>query len=125
MPKTIEFRHRAHEVSRVGIGRGHRDEIPPGGDKILFTVYGVGFAAVFWLLAAMYARAYTKRDELDLNVVERIDTLESMYDNLFVGSFGILSLVIAQFAPHFAGPIYFLICIPKTLVPWIMGVKRR
>ena len=76
-------------------------------------------------LAAMYARAYTKRDELDLNGVERIDTLESMYDNLFVGSFGILSLVIAQFAPRFAGPVYFLICIPKTLVPWIMAVKRR
>ena len=112
-------------MSLLMIGRGHHDEIPPGGDKILFTVYGVGFAAVFWLLAAMYGRAYSKRDELDLNGVERIDTLESIYDNLFVGAFGILSLILAQFAPRFAGPIYFLICIPKTLVPWIMGVKRR
>jgi hypothetical protein len=23
------------------------------------------------------------------------------------------------------GLVYFLICIPKTIVPWTMGVKRR
>jgi uncharacterized membrane protein len=104
---------------------GRREDIPPGGDKILFTVYGIGFAAVFWLFAAMYVRAYSKRDDLDLNAVERIDTRESIYDNLCMGSFGIISLVIAQFAPRWAGPIYFLIAIPKTIVPWVMGVKRR
>lgn len=42
-----------------------------------------------------------------------------------MGRFGIISLVIARFSSRWAGPIYFLICIPKTLVPWIMGVKRR
>jgi len=104
---------------------GRREDIPPGGDTMLFTVYGMGFAAVFWLFAAMYARAYRKRDELDLNEVERIDTRESIWDNLFMGSFGIISLLIAQFAPRWAGPVYFLICIPKTLVPWIFGRKRR
>jgi len=26
---------------------------------------------------------------------------------------------------HLAGPVYFLIAIPKTIVPWTMGVKRR
>jgi len=26
---------------------------------------------------------------------------------------------------RFAGPVYFLIAIPKTIVPWTMGVKRR
>ena len=56
---------------------------------------------------------------------EEIDTLERVYDNFFMGLFGVLSIVIAHSRwAHSAGLIYFLICIPKTLVPWIMGVKR-
>src|SRR5207244_11106246 len=74
---------------------------------------------------AMYLRAYAKREDLGLNEVEVIDTRESIYDNVFVGAFGIISLVLAHFAPQFAGVVYFLIAIPKTIVPWVMGVKRR
>src|SRR5215210_7681038 len=33
-------------------GGGERASIPPGGYRVLFTVYGLGFTAVFWLLAA-------------------------------------------------------------------------
>ncbi len=112
-------------MSLLMVGRGHQEEIPPSGGVLLFTVYGIGFAAVFWLLAAMYMRAYSKREELGLNEIEVIDTRESIYDNVFVGLFGIISLTLAQFAPRFAGVVYFLIAIPKTLVPWVMGVKRR
>jgi uncharacterized membrane protein len=102
-----------------------REQLPLSGAVLLFTVYGIGFTAVFWVFAAMYWRAYTKRDELGLNELERIDTRQSIYDNLFMGLFGILSLTIAQFAPQWAGPVYFLIAIPKTIVPWIFGRKRR
>ena len=104
---------------------GGHDEIPRSGAVLLFTVYGVGFAAVFWLLAAMYLRAYAKREELGLNGVEVIDTRESIYDNAFTGAFGIISLLLAHVAPQFAGVVYFLIAIPKTIVPWAMGMKRR
>ena len=54
-----------------------------------------------------------------------IDTRERVYDNFFMGLFGLISLALAN-TGHIgiAGPIYFLISIPKTLVPWIMGVKR-
>jgi len=105
--------------------RGERLDIPPGGATLMFTVYGVGFAAVFALIAAMYAHAYARREELELNDVERIDTRESVVDNVCMAAFGIVSLILAQFAPQLAGPVYFLICIPKTIVPWVFGVKRR
>ena len=106
--------------------RGVDPHIPPGGLRLLFTVYGIGFAAVFFVLAAMYARAWKLRDELALNEVERIDTKESILDNLFMGGFGLLSLLLANIGlVYIAGPIYFLIAIPKTLVPWLMGAKRR
>lgn len=106
--------------------RGHNPGIPPGGDRLLFTVYGFGFLAVFSILAAMYAHAYRHRDELGLNEVERIDTRESIYDNLCMAGFGLLSMILVNVGlVPLAGPIYFFIAIPKTLVPWVMGRKRR
>jgi uncharacterized membrane protein len=48
----------------------------------LFAVYGLGFAAMFAVYAALYHHAYTKREELALNAVEVHDTRESV--RLFV-----------------------------------------
>jgi len=105
---------------------GEHVQLPPGGQTFLFTIYGIGLTSVFWILAAMYRRAWQLRGELGLNEVEVIDTRESVYDNFFMGVFGIISIAIAhsRFAA-LSGVIYFLIAIPKTAVPWIMGTKRR
>jgi len=101
-------------------------QIAPGNAQVLFTLYGTGFAAIFWLIAALYGHAWQKRDALQLNDVERIDTLESILDNVCMGAFGFLSLVLANLGyDNFAGLIYYLIAVPKTLIPWVMGTKRR
>jgi uncharacterized membrane protein len=104
---------------------GESQDMPLDHARTLFTIYGLGFAAVFFLLAALYYHAWRQRDVLDLNAVERIDTKESIIDNLATGSIGVLSAVLAQ-TPliFFAGMIYFFIAIPKTLVPTIMRRKR-
>jgi uncharacterized membrane protein len=105
---------------------GQRVHIPPGGETFLFTIYGIGVTAVFWILAALYHHAWKCRDELQLNEVEQIDTLESVYDNFFMGLFDVISIALAHSPlPGLAGKIYFLIAIPKTIVPWVMGIKRR
>jgi hypothetical protein len=104
---------------------GRRGDIPPDGYIFLFTIYGLGFTLVFWLLAAMYWHAYRRRAKLALNEVERVDTRERIYDNLFMGMFGFLSAALVHSPiPQFAGIIYFLIAVPKTIVPWYFGVKR-
>lgn len=104
---------------------GHPGDVPPGGERFLYLIYGIGVTSVFWLLAAMYGHAWRCRAELQLNPVEEIDTLERVYDDFFMGLFGIISIILA-YSPwlRFAGLIYFLICIPKTIVPWTMGIKR-
>jgi len=105
---------------------GQHVDIPPGGQTFLFTIYGIGVTAVFWILAALYHHAWKRRDDLDLNEVEQIDTLESVYDNFFMGVFGVISIALAHSRfVGLAGMIYFLIAIPKTIVPWVMGTKRR
>lgn len=105
---------------------GHRQSLPPGGYQLLFTIYGAGFATVFGILGFMYLHAYKLRDQLGLNAVEVIDTRESVWDNFSMASFGILSILIA-WSPlaGLAGVIYFLIGIPKTVIPWVMGARRR
>jgi uncharacterized membrane protein len=94
--------------------------------RTLFTIYGLGFAAVFWLLGGMYAHAYRRRRDLSLNAVEEIDTLESVYDNFITGAVGLLSALLA-WTPLIAlsGVTYFLLAVTKTLVGWLMGVKRQ
>jgi uncharacterized membrane protein len=103
---------------------GHDVRMPLEQAQTLFAIYGAGFATVNWLLAAMYWHA-GRQESLELNAVERHDTRESVYDYFFTGCFGILSIFLAYAAIGFAGLIYFLLVIPKTAVPWIMGVKRR
>ena len=56
-----------------------RSAVLPGSDlPLLFAAYGLGFAAVFAVLHAMYRHAYSLRDKLQLDVVERFDTLEQL-----------------------------------------------
>ncbi|HWS72077.1 MAG TPA: TMEM175 family protein [Thermoanaerobaculia bacterium] len=104
---------------------GEAANMPFDHARTLFTIYGLGFAAVFGLLAALYYRAWLLREKLELNAVERIDTLESIIDNVATGSIGLLSALLAQ-TPLIvlAGMIYFVIGVPKTLVPMIMRRKR-
>lgn len=105
---------------------GQPAKLPAGADSFLYTIYGIGVTSVFWLLAAMYGHAWWKRSELQLNAVEEIDTLERVYDDFFMGLFGVISIVLVHTPwSRFAGMVYFLICIPKTIVPWTMGIKRN
>jgi uncharacterized membrane protein len=105
---------------------GQKIYLPAGADAFLYTIYGIGVTSVFWLLAAMYGHAWQKRTELQLNPVEEIDTLERVYDDFFMGLFGVISIILAHTRwSRFAGMVYFLIAIPKTIVPWTMGIKRN
>ena len=101
--------------------------VTPARMPTLFTIYGLGFAAVFLVLTAMYTHAWRRRGALQLNEVERIDTLESIFDNLCTGMFGIISTLLANTSAglRWAGLVYFLLVVPKTLVPSVMGHKRR
>lgn len=79
----------------------------------LFIVYGLGFAGIFTIFVLMYLHAWRKRDELELNALERHDTwtLIAMY-SAYVG-IGLLSTLIGALASgrtlNWAGWTYFLI----------------
>ncbi|MBC7923633.1 MAG: DUF1211 domain-containing protein [Ferruginibacter sp.] len=47
----------------------------------LMTIYGLGFVAVFGLIALLYAHAYRQRDALELNAVEVFETKGKIVGN--------------------------------------------
>ena len=92
--------------------------------RVLFTIYGAGFAGIFVLYTLLYFHAYRVRDELDLNLVEQHDTITHVL--MFAGNtlVGVISLVMAWTVPDgwvgLAGYVYFL----TGIVSWVTGSMR-
>jgi uncharacterized membrane protein len=92
--------------------------------RVLFTIYGLGFAGIFSIYAVLYSHALKKRDELALNAVERHDTQTHVM--LFAGNVGVglTSILLALLLPDnllgIAGYIYFV----TGIVSWYLGASR-
>ena len=101
----------------------------PGQVTELMVLYGVGFAAVYLLLAALYANAWRQRETLELDGLERLLTVSSIVDALGLAAIGLLASVASLLLPAgwsgFAGYLYFLIAPWKTLTGTYFGRKAR
>jgi uncharacterized membrane protein len=92
--------------------------------RVLFTIYGLGFAGIFFIYAMLYGHALRKRDELALNAVEQHDTATHVL--MFGGNVavGLTSIILALTLPDrfvgFAGYVYFA----TGLISWYLGASR-
>lgn len=79
----------------------------------VFILYGLGFAGIFFLFTLLYRHAYAKREELELNAVEIIDTRMLLVMYASYVAIGLASVVIAIVAKggwlYWAGGIYWAI----------------
>ena len=97
-------------------GQGIADDVLMTGQvPRLFEVYGVGVAAIFGILAAMYTHAYALRGDLALTPLEIVNTRIEIYRNLATAAIGLVSVavaattaVVAPQAAGIAGYVYFL-----------------
>lgn len=105
------------------------DMITVGEIPGLFILFGVGFAAVFIIFALLYWHAWSKRDQLELNELERFDTLDSLFESLIPVFIGLLSAGLALAAPNtpplILGSIYWLMPVFETTYGFTMGARRR
>lgn len=85
----------------------------------LMVLYGVGFATVYLLLAALYWNGLRQRHELGLNELEVFLARTYVTDCIGVGCIGILSCIVAIVLPPrhtgMSGWVYALISVFKTV----------
>jgi uncharacterized membrane protein len=98
----------------------------------LMILYGLGFAAVYLLLSALYWNAWRQREPLILNGLERLLTVSAIVDALGLAAIGLLAalaaLLVGIFLPSLIGStgfLYFLIAPWKTLNGMYFGRKAR
>ncbi len=83
----------------------------------LMWIYGAGFSAIFLVLAALYARAWRLRAELELDSVERVITKSAVHSHLISAGVGLFSIAVsaldASWVPYSGmlygvlGPLHF------------------
>lgn len=81
----------------------------------LLTIYGVGFIALNGLVAALYFLAWRQRGRLAMSEAESFDCRAEAVAWLIVGSFGLLSIVLAWTLPEerlgIAAGVYMLLAV--------------
>jgi hypothetical protein len=95
----------------------------------LMVIYGLGFAATYFCLAALYWNAWRQRTHLRLNPLETTLTLTYMWDLVGAASVGLLCCATAMILPAEragnAGWVFFTIGIYKTIHGFIAGKRVR
>lgn len=95
--------------------------------RTLMVIYGLGFAAVFFLLFLMYRHAWNLRRELELNAMEVHLTKYEMMNQFAMMCFGLVSAIVATLAPTgmvgVAGYLYGGIGIYHFIAGWFMSKR--
>ena len=95
----------------------------------MMLVFSLGYVAVFVVFTLLYARAYRKRAELELNTLEVFDTRTEIESILLKVAIGVLSIAIAVIGGwHYAGPsgwVYGLIGPTLTIHGRARGKQRK
>lgn len=97
---------------------------------LLMIIYGLGFIAVSLVFVLLYGHAWRKREELELNDLERIDTRATISNSLIAMTVGAASVLLAAVGgvryAGWAGLIYPIVLAPaETFNGLYFGRKRR
>lgn len=97
--------------------------------RLLFLVYGLGYAAVWAIFALMHHHAMARRQHLELTVLEMVDTRQTIAMCLCQVAVGLLSIAVAFLVPSgkigFTGMTYMLLAFTNSWVGAHYGKQRR
>lgn len=95
----------------------------------LMVIFNLGYLAVFGVFVLLYWHAYRKRNELELNELERFETRESIQESSLNCGIAILSLLIVLIGgprrSGMAGMAYMLTPLVMMVNGKIMGRRRK
>ena len=93
--------------------------VSPHDARELTILYALGMAAIYTLIAALYANAWRQRDELELTPLERKLTILTMWDEGLVAVIALLAVLLACVLPSghatMATMTFMLIGVSKTI----------
>ncbi len=114
-------------VYNLGLALPDAPTIQGDQGKVLFVLYGTGFAGIYSLYAALYWHALRKRDQLGLNAIEMVMTRECLFEYLIHVGVCMLSMVLAVTTTDSTLPgwIYLLIAPLQALNGWWFGRQVR
>jgi uncharacterized membrane protein len=89
--------------------------------------YGFGVVGVFGLLALLLIHAYRKREELELDELERYLTLASIRSQLVTVAIAVVSLLVLALGgqPGYAGIVYFLMPLLHPPLGIVQGARAE
>jgi uncharacterized membrane protein len=97
--------------------------------RALFTIWSLGYAAVFTVFALLYLHAWRIRAQLELTQLEALRTQGSLADHIAMVVIALLSTALARTMPDrylgIAGYIYIIVPIYFTIAHSIFGRKER
>lgn len=103
--------------------------VEPAESYRLMIIFGIGYVAVFFIFVLLHLHAYRKRDELELNELERFDTRHDLRENIINVLIGLLSIAVAAIGgPRYAGLAgltYMLLGPTMAVHGFIMGAQRQ
>jgi uncharacterized membrane protein len=106
-----------------------RPEIEAPEVRTLFTIWSLGYAAIFAVFALLYLHAWRIRAQLELTPLEAIRTRVSLLDQLAMVLIALLSTALARAMPDgyvgLAGSIYCIVPVYFTIAHLIAGRRER
>jgi hypothetical protein len=88
------------------------------------AVYAGGFISLFAVFALLYHHAYASREKLGLSELEVFDAKTAIGHQLVSMGVGMLSLLMASFAPLALAPIAPMLFFLMGPGHWIYGARR-
>lgn len=84
--------------------------IEPGQEPSMMIMFGLGYAAVFIVFALLHVHALRRAGHLGLDELERVDTHETLRENLINAASGIVSIAVAAATKSLAksGSVYLI-----------------
>jgi uncharacterized membrane protein len=97
--------------------------------RTLMIIFGLGYLAVFLVFVLLHVHAYRKREELELNTLERFDTVSSIQEAALNCVIALVSISLVYFGgarySGLAGVTYMCTGVVMAIHGYVMGRRRR
>ena len=95
----------------------------------LMLIFGLGYLAIFIVFVLLHLHSYRRKEQLELNDLERFDTVSSIQESGLNCLIALVSISLVWFGGYrfsgFAGMAYMLTGIVMATHGFIMGARRR